>query len=179
MNELTAELQSIWRREIPLAVAMAIELTVRAALAPNTNVHGTAFAGSLYSICALAGWGALWLQFRARNIAADIVLAEGHIRYRKAVAEQIVCRCRFDPDLQIPNLEQLVRTGSGLFPLTCTVIADTRRAVRFEGEYAVKHDMTAGKAAGKSPVAEPTSASTDQVAAATSQTPSQIMRSDT
>jgi thioesterase domain-containing protein len=164
MNELCTELQAIWHRDIPVAAAMAIEivgyaddeLVVRAALAPNSNVHGTAFAGSLYSICALAGWGVLWLQFRARNIAADIVLAEGHIRYRKAVAEPIVCRCRFDAELQVPNLEQLVRTGSGLFPLTSSVIAETRRAVHFEGEYAVKHNLTGGEV-----TAVPESAVTD------------------
>ena len=62
----TDELQTLWHRDIPPAAAMAIEvagydgrtLSVRAPLAANRNVHGTAFAGSLFSACVLTGWGA-------------------------------------------------------------------------------------------------------------------------
>lgn len=146
MSTIIQELQSIWREQIPLAVAMGVEierysddeLVLRAALAPNVNLHGTAFAGSLYSVCALAGWGMTWLQLRGRNFAGRIVLAEGHVTYRRAVAEDLVCHCRFDPAEQLANLEQLAKTGSSLFPLLCRIDAGGRRAVRFEGEYAVR-----------------------------------------
>ena len=146
MSMLSDELQAILRTEIPIAAAMGIEivsfaddeLVVRAALAPNVNLHGTAFAGSLYSLCALAGWGMTWLQLRARDLDGNIVLAEGRIAYRKAVSEDLVCRCRFDAEDQLANLEQLQKTGSSLFPLTCSVDVQGRRGVRFEGEYAVK-----------------------------------------
>lgn len=146
MSTLIHDLQSIWREQVPLATAMGVEieryaddeLVVRAALAPNVNLHGTAFAGSLYSVCALAGWGTTWLQLRGRNLDGRIVLAEGRITYRRAVTEDIVCRCRFDPAEQLANLEQLAKTGSGLFPLLCGVDAGGRRAVRFEGEYSVR-----------------------------------------
>ena len=58
-----------WRTEIPITDAMDLGpvrfddhgLTVRADLAPNVNVHGTAFAGSLYAIAALSGWGLVHL----------------------------------------------------------------------------------------------------------------------
>ena len=146
MHTHCAELESLWRQGIPLTTAMGLtvgrfagdELEVRAPLAPNVNVHGTAFAGSLYAICALTGWGALWLRLRARALDAEIVLAAGSIRYRKAVAEDIVCRCRFDAALQEPNLRELGDTGSAAFKLACTVDAGARRAVSFEGEYAAK-----------------------------------------
>jgi thioesterase domain-containing protein len=146
MSILIDELQSIWREQIPLTTAIGVaierytndELVLRAALAPNLNLHGTAFGGSLYSVCALAGWGMTWLQLRGRNLDGRIVLAEGRITYRRAVAEDIVCRCRFDPAEQLANLEQLAKTGSGLFPLLCGVDAGGRRAVRFEGEYSVR-----------------------------------------
>src|SRR5260221_14194186 len=63
-SELTSELQATWHRDIPPAAAMAIQvaaydgrtLTVRAPLAANRNLHGTAFAGSLFSVCVLTGW---------------------------------------------------------------------------------------------------------------------------
>ena len=146
MSTFLAELESAWRRGIPLAAAMGIEiasyaddeLVLRAALAPNINVHGTAFAGSLYAVCALAGWGSIWLPLRARGRDPHIVLSEAQIDYARAVEEAIVCRCRFNRDAQAPNLAQLETTGSGLFPLTATIESGGRRAVRFEGDYAVK-----------------------------------------
>ncbi|HLF12915.1 MAG TPA: YiiD C-terminal domain-containing protein, partial [Gammaproteobacteria bacterium] len=92
-DTLCAELHSTWHEEIPLAAAMGIEvvsfardeLVVRAPLAPNTNVHGTAFAGSLFSICVLTCWGRVWLALRQQGLAARIVVADSQIKYRKAV----------------------------------------------------------------------------------------------
>lgn len=146
MSADCAELESLWHRTIPISAQMGVEilgfegeeLTLKSALAPNINVHGTAFGGSLFAISALAGWGAIWLALRTRALEARIVLSDGRIEYRRPIAEDIVCRCRFDPTLQAPNLEQLRRTGSGLFPLAATINASGRRAVRFEGEYAVR-----------------------------------------
>jgi thioesterase domain-containing protein len=159
MSTFLAELESAWRQGIPLVGAMGVEiasyaddeLVIRAALAPNINVHGTAFAGSLYAICALAGWGAIWLQLRARGREAHIVLSEAQIDYRHAVEEAIVCRCRFDPESQAPNLVQLETTGSSLFPLTATIESGGRRAVRFEGDYAVKVRAEPSVAVGAEP----------------------------
>ncbi len=97
---LRDELQATWYREIPLVAAIGIEisacsateLALRAPLAPNRNLHGTAFAGSLYSICVLTGWGSVWLALRTAGLAASTVVAESRIEYRKAVAGEIVCR---------------------------------------------------------------------------------------
>ena len=44
-------------------------LTVEAELAPNVNVHGTAFAGSLYAIAALSGWGLVHLELARAGAA--------------------------------------------------------------------------------------------------------------
>jgi thioesterase domain-containing protein len=85
---LSMELEATWHREIPLATAMQVavegydgaRLTIRAPLAPNRNLHGTAFAGSLFSVCALTGWGATWLKFRERGLSGLIVIAESTIR---------------------------------------------------------------------------------------------------
>jgi thioesterase domain-containing protein len=145
LDALGRELQSTWLREIPLAAAMAIEvascardeLVVRAPLAPNRNVHGTAFAGSLFSLCVLTGWGATWLALRQRGLGGAIVVAESRIRYRRAVSGDIVCGCR--PDLAVVerSLAGLAATGRASLPLVCTIDQDDKRAVTFEGEYVV------------------------------------------
>ena len=83
---LCDELTATWHREIPIvaSMGMAVErydgqsLTVRAPLQPNRNVHGTTFAGSLYSACVLTGWGAIWLALRERGLAVLYLRSREH-----------------------------------------------------------------------------------------------------
>ena len=141
----TDELQTLWHRDIPPAAAMAIEvagydgrtLSVRAPLAANRNVHGTAFAGSLFSACVLTGWGATWLALRERGHQGSIVVAESQIKYRRAVAGEIVCRCVTDPTALEVALAQFAAAGRATLLLTCTIDADDRLAVVFSGTYSV------------------------------------------
>lgn len=137
-------LETFWHREIPIAAAMGIEvvrydageLYVTARLAPNVNVHGTAFAGSLYSVCALTGWGRAWLALQSHGLEATIVLARAEIDYRRAVRADIVCCCRWDA--QEPALDELEHRGRTRFELDCAIEADGGEAVRFSGVYALR-----------------------------------------
>jgi thioesterase domain-containing protein len=149
-STLCRELQTTWHRDIPLAAAMAIEvasydgrsLTVRAPLAPNRNLHGTAFAGGLFSVCVLTGWGAVWLGLKERGAGGLIVVADSHIQYRRAVGGDIVCCCSAEPEALATSAAQLTASGRTRLPLVCTVDVDGKRAVTFEGTYVVhaKHD---------------------------------------
>jgi thioesterase domain-containing protein len=142
---LTQELEQTWHRDIPLAAAMSIRvasydgraLTVRAPLPPNRNLHGTAFAGSLFSTCVLTGWGATWLALRERDLGGVIVVADSTIQYRKAVADEIVCRCTPDADALRAGLAQFATTGRASFELVCTIDNADKRAVTFTGKYVV------------------------------------------
>jgi thioesterase domain-containing protein len=142
---LLDELAASWRHEIPLAAAMAIEvesydgrtIAVRAPLEPNRNLHGTAFAGSLFSICALTGWGAVWLALEERRLKGVIVAVDCSIKYRRAVMGELVCRCTPDPQALGAGLEELAATGRASFALECTIDDGGRRAVSFIGTYVV------------------------------------------
>ena len=148
--ELTAELQATWHRDIPATAAMAIEvtaydgqtLTVRAPLEPNRNVHGTAFAGSLFSVCVLTGWGATWLALRERGLAGSIVVADSQIRYRKAVSGDIACRCTPDPQSLDAAFAGFATSGRASLLLSCTIDAGDKLAVAFEGTYVVHAKKT-------------------------------------
>lgn len=148
MTDRTAlcdELTATWHREIPIVAAMgaAVErydgrsLTVRAPLQPNRNVHGTTFAGSLYSACVLTGWGAVWLALRERGLTGVIYAAESTVQYRKAVAGDFVCRCSPDADALDAGLKLFEKSGRATFELVCTIDNDDKRAVTFEGKYVV------------------------------------------
>ena len=145
MGPLCKELELTWHRDIPLAAAMSIgvegydgrTLTVRAPLPPNRNLHGTAFAGSLFSTCVLTGWGAVWLALQERGLAGLIVVADSTIHYRKAVAAELVCRCTPDAESLRAGLDRFAATGRASFELACAIDHATQRAVTFTGKYVV------------------------------------------
>lgn len=83
------KLQQTWHQTIPLSAFMQLtvdqfdghQLACRAPLPPNKNLHHTMFAGSIYSLLTLTGWGLVWLQLQALGLQGDIVLADADIRY--------------------------------------------------------------------------------------------------
>lgn len=143
---LSRELEETWHRDIPLAAAMRIAvrsydgraLTVQAPLAANRNLHGTAFAGSVFSICVLAGWGATWLAWREHGSNGLIVVADSKIQYRRAVTGDLVCVCTPDTAVVAAALEQFRGVGRASLSLECTIDAGERRAVTFTGTYVVQ-----------------------------------------
>jgi thioesterase domain-containing protein len=142
---LCDELTATWHHEIPIVAAMGMtverydgrSLMVRAPLQPNRNVHGTTFAGSLYSACVLTGWGAVWLALRERGLAGVIYAAESTVQYRKGVDGDFVCRCTPDVDVLRAGLEKFTASGRATFDLACTIDHDGKRAVAFTGKYVV------------------------------------------
>ena len=96
-----AALQQEIHAGIPLSQAMGFAVTeldshtisVAAPLAPNVNVHSTGFAGSLYALGILTGWGMVHHLIRRRGLTAELVVAQAGIRYRAPVRGDITCRC--------------------------------------------------------------------------------------
>ena len=145
LQDLCTDLQAIWYQQIPLSKAMDMRivdfadntLTCCASLAPNVNVHGTAFAGSLYAVQALTGWGMMHLQLQLHELDASIVIANGQINYAKPVAEEIVVSCSFAG--QEAAMDNLQKSGKGRFQLTSKVqLSDGSSAGSFSGLYAVR-----------------------------------------
>ncbi len=112
-------------------------LEVRAPLPPNRNLHGTAFAGSLFSICVLTGWGATWLALRARDLDGQIVVADSAIRYRRAITTDLICSCETDPTAVTASLDELAGKGRASLALRCSLDSAGRPAVSFEATYVV------------------------------------------
>ena len=90
------QLQQTWHDEIPISEVMGIQVhqyvdgvfETYAALDPNLNLHGTMFAGSVYSLATLTGWGLVYLCLKEQGEVGDIVLADGQIRYFKPLSQQ-------------------------------------------------------------------------------------------
>lgn len=98
------ELQSTWHETIPITEQMGIKLyqysgktlEARASLNKNINLHGTMFAGSIFSLATLTGWGMLFLQLKERGLHGDIVLGDGNIHYHKPVTDQPRALCNIE-----------------------------------------------------------------------------------
>lgn len=94
--EWCKELQDTWHEQIPITEHMGIKLyqytertiETRASLNKNINLHGTMFAGSIYSLATLTGWGMLFLQLKQKGLQGEIVLGDASIHYHKPVTMQ-------------------------------------------------------------------------------------------
>lgn len=99
-----AELQSTWHETIPISEHMGIQLfqytgktlETRASLNKNINVHGTMFAGSIFSLATLTGWGMIFLKLREKSLAGEIVLGDGNIHYHKPITMQPRALCNVE-----------------------------------------------------------------------------------
>lgn len=145
LEVLGRALEARWHDDIPISAAMGIavsgydgaRLELRAALAPNVNVHGTAFAGSLFSLASLCGWGLLHLQLEGRGLAGSIVFVEGSIRCLKPVRDDVQANCEWPPAAE----SALAGLGCGdraRFLLTTRLHCGGALAAEFRGEYALK-----------------------------------------
>jgi thioesterase domain-containing protein len=100
MNAATTLEQTI-RDSIPLSDAMQFSIQnldmdgieVSAPLQPNINIHGTGFAGSIYSVAVLTGWALCTHLMNELGMVGDLVVAKAEISYRAPVTSDLRCHC--------------------------------------------------------------------------------------
>ncbi len=97
-----AQLQQAWYEHIPLSEKMGVRIQQYTGQkfittmpeTGNQNPHHTLFAGSLFSLATLTGWGLIWLMLRERHLGGTIILADAHIRYSKPISGKPSCGSR-------------------------------------------------------------------------------------
>lgn len=132
-----AQLEHRIRSGIPLTAHMDFRvqelsdcsISVSGGAAENINVHGTAFAGSLYTVCTLALWGLVNSRLPSD---ASLVMAEGSIRYRRPVVGDIVAHCQISPPALENFLDSVRSAGKGRLQASVNVAGhDGKEAVEF------------------------------------------------
>jgi len=129
MSNYAAELQEKIRSTIPLSEAMQFEIVsldqnsilVHAPLSPNVNIHGTGFAGSIYSLAVLTGWAMCMHVLTRENIKGQLVVGKAEIKYRSAVTGDIDCRCVIDEQIRQSFVERITTTGKAKVALEIVV----------------------------------------------------------
>jgi thioesterase domain-containing protein len=135
MNAATALQQKI-RRAIPLSDAMQFSIRemsldaiqVIAPLEPNINIHGTGFAGSIYSLGVLTGWALCTHIMDELGIEAELVVARAEIRYRKPISVDLECSCACSSAQRESFRESVDALGKGKLVLDVEIGGD-RQAV--------------------------------------------------
>ena len=60
-------------------------VVLTAPLAPNINVHGTVFGGSVSSVAMLAAWSLLHTLLKTHDIPAELVIHSSHVEFRAPI----------------------------------------------------------------------------------------------
>jgi len=117
------------RGAIPLSETMQFsidslsqeEIRVSAPLEPNINIHGTGFAGSIYSISVLTGWALCTHIMDELAMDGDLVVGKAEISYRAPVNSSLECHCRSTAAQRKLFMQQFRNRGKGRLALEITV----------------------------------------------------------
>lgn len=137
---LTARLHAT----IPLTAAVAAtvhsfdghRMEIGAALAPNRNLHGTAFGGSLATLGILGGWALVASALEAEGLVARIVVQHSECEFREPVTADF-CAVSLLPEADWPRfVATLRRHRRARIAIETTIKADHRPVVCHRGRFA-------------------------------------------
>jgi thioesterase domain-containing protein len=136
------------RAEIPLLNAMqlsfidyeGLSLTMEAPLAPNINNKGTAFGGSIASICLFGGWAVATLAFTENEIHnTEIVVFRNEMTFERPARGLLRVRAYLEPDDFEACLTRLQAGDSSRirFDVHVELFHDDERCATMQGLYVV------------------------------------------
>jgi thioesterase domain-containing protein len=142
---LADSLQIVLNERIPLTKAMQLKveeassrIVLSAPLKPNLNHLETAFGGSLYSLAVLAGWSWIWLHMHEQGLKGQIMIRSSEIEYRGPVESDFRAICVGTEAMDWERaLRSLERRGMAKISLQSWVESEDKRAVLFNGDYAI------------------------------------------
>jgi thioesterase domain-containing protein len=151
LTEKSQELQAIWHQTIPLSKAMNInichfdqqQIVTNCEPIFNKNLHNTMFAGSIYTLATLTGWGWVYFALQKYLPQADIVLAEGNIRYLAPLAG--IAHAQTSQTLVTGNGDALTQGKNARFVIEVQVCCGDKTVAIFTGSYVavLKRDKSA------------------------------------
>jgi thioesterase domain-containing protein len=80
--------------ELRVAICEPARVIIAAPLAPNLNLHGTAFGGSLAALGILAGWAMLHHALLGERIDAALVVRHSELDYLKPGTDELLAESR-------------------------------------------------------------------------------------
>jgi len=125
-------------RALGVTVAATEPVTISAPLEGNLNDKGTGFAGSLFSVAALAGWALVTRWCAVEPIEAEVVLQSSRVRFLAPARGEFRAIAHELPEKQRQKLARmLARSGRGRAEVAIDVKCDEAVVMSFNGVYAV------------------------------------------
>jgi thioesterase domain-containing protein len=125
-------------RALGLSLEAVDPLTIAAPLEANLNDKGTGFAGSLFSVAALAGWALLTRWCAAEDLDAEVVLQSSTARFLAPARAGFRAVAHEPPAAERDKLRRmLARSGRGRAQLAVDVKVHEAIVMSFSGVYAV------------------------------------------
>lgn len=138
-------LTNVWHETIPMSKAMGLQISyydsqkLITVCDPqfNKNLHNTMFAGSIYTLATLTGWGWVYLKLEEHsdNLEGDIVLADANIRYHSPIKGLVYAKVS-TPEVS-GNFENLKKGKNARIKLQSHVYCGDNIAATFIGSYFV------------------------------------------
>ena len=143
-NELVSQLVNTWYQTIPMSKAMIMKvcsynskhLLTTCDVNFNKNLHNTMFAGSIYTVATLTGWGWVYLQLQESRIEGDIVLADANIRYLAPIYD--LAHGQVLKENVVGDTIELQQKPRVRFNIKVQILSGEMIAAEFSGQYVVK-----------------------------------------
>lgn len=125
-------------RAMGIRVEAIDPLTISAPLEANLNDKGTGFAGSLFSVAALAGWALVMRWCAAERVDAEVVLQSSTARFLAPARADFRALAHEPPTAQRDKLRRmLARSGRGRTEIAVDLKCHEALVMSFTGAYAV------------------------------------------
>jgi thioesterase domain-containing protein len=143
LGDISTKLQSTWHKTIPLSKAMnlAIGFYDQQTFITtcdenfNKNLNNTMFAGSIYTLATINGWGGVYLLIQQNNLDGNIVLADANIRYHSPV--EGIAFARTGSLLSSGSVDDLDNNNKVKLQVEVQVMSGEKVAATFKGLYFV------------------------------------------
>lgn len=146
-NEMTPEeLTHYLHREVPLTAAMQIRVTrqtprdleMSAPLAPNLNLHGTAFAGSLATLGLISGWTLIYGALQDAAITAELFAQKSECVYHAPATTTLRASATLDETDWTTFVQTFRDKGRARLTVVSKIYAGDTLAVTHTGTYAAR-----------------------------------------
>lgn len=133
------ELQQTIHDTIPISKHMGFtilslsdqHIQVSAPLPENINIHGTAFAGSIYTIATLTAWSIVYSILHESGSVADLVLGEAQIKYKAPIKTGLNCQTQITATERTIFLQKLEQSGRSRIQINVSI----NDAAYWEGKF--------------------------------------------
>ena len=125
-------------RALGVRVEAVDPVMISAPLESNVNDKGTGFAGSLFSVAALAGWALVMRWCATESVEAEVVLQSSTARFLAPARADFRALAHEPPAAQRDKLRRmLTRSGRGRAEVAVDVKCHEALVMSFTGVYAV------------------------------------------